>query len=105
MPLTVQARLDLAAEDDLALLRSEGRNDSEVIRVALREAAERADAGPRCASRPRPLPPIPRTSRRRTGFARRWTRSRRPGPRPEAMVRGEVFRLRAPRMTRDSVGL
>jgi Arc/MetJ-type ribon-helix-helix transcriptional regulator len=38
---TVQARLDDLAEADLALLRNEGRNDSEAIRVALREAAER----------------------------------------------------------------
>jgi Arc/MetJ-type ribon-helix-helix transcriptional regulator len=37
----VQARLDERAEDDLALLRNEGRNDSDAIRVALREAAER----------------------------------------------------------------
>jgi Arc/MetJ-type ribon-helix-helix transcriptional regulator len=38
---TVQARLDDDAEDDLALLRNEGHNDSEAIRVALREAADR----------------------------------------------------------------
>jgi Arc/MetJ-type ribon-helix-helix transcriptional regulator len=38
---TVQARLDERAEDDLALLRNEGHNDSDAIRVALREAAER----------------------------------------------------------------
>lgn len=38
---TVQARLDDRAEDDLALLRSEGLNDSEAIRVALRESAGR----------------------------------------------------------------
>ena len=38
---TVQARLDERAEDDLALLRNEGHNDSEAIRLALREAAER----------------------------------------------------------------
>ena len=41
MARTVQARLDSRAEEDLALLRNEGRNDSEAIRVALREAAER----------------------------------------------------------------
>lgn len=41
MARTVQARLDDRAEDDLALLRSEGLNDSEAIRVALRESAER----------------------------------------------------------------
>jgi Arc/MetJ-type ribon-helix-helix transcriptional regulator len=38
---TVQARLDDRAEDDLALLRNEGHNDSDAIRMALREAAER----------------------------------------------------------------
>jgi Arc/MetJ-type ribon-helix-helix transcriptional regulator len=38
---TVQARLDSHAEDDLALLRNEGRNDSDAIRLALHEAAER----------------------------------------------------------------
>jgi Arc/MetJ-type ribon-helix-helix transcriptional regulator len=38
---TVQARLDERAERDLALLRNEGRNDSEAIRMALGEAAER----------------------------------------------------------------
>jgi len=38
---TVQARLDDAAEADLALLRNEGHNDSGAIRLALREAAER----------------------------------------------------------------
>jgi Arc/MetJ-type ribon-helix-helix transcriptional regulator len=37
---TVQARLDEDAEQDLALLRNEGRSDSEAIRVALREAAD-----------------------------------------------------------------
>jgi Arc/MetJ-type ribon-helix-helix transcriptional regulator len=41
MARTVQARLDTHAERDLALLRNEGHNDSEAIRVALREAAER----------------------------------------------------------------
>jgi Arc/MetJ-type ribon-helix-helix transcriptional regulator len=41
MARTVQARLDRRAEEDLALLRNEGHNDSEAIRVALREAAER----------------------------------------------------------------
>jgi Arc/MetJ-type ribon-helix-helix transcriptional regulator len=41
MARTVQARLDIRAEEDLALLRNEGHNDSEAIRVALREAAER----------------------------------------------------------------
>jgi Arc/MetJ-type ribon-helix-helix transcriptional regulator len=38
---TVQARLDERSEQDLALLRNEGRSDSEAIRLALREAAER----------------------------------------------------------------
>jgi hypothetical protein len=38
---TVQARLDARAEEDLALLRNEGHNDSDAIRLALREAAQR----------------------------------------------------------------
>lgn len=37
---TVQARLDERSERDLAVLRNEGRTDSEAIRVALHEAAE-----------------------------------------------------------------
>jgi hypothetical protein len=37
---TVQARLDDRSEQDLALLRNEGRSDSEAIRLALHEAAE-----------------------------------------------------------------
>ena len=41
MARTVQARLDERAEDDLALLRAEGHNDSDAIRVALRESAGR----------------------------------------------------------------
>jgi Arc/MetJ-type ribon-helix-helix transcriptional regulator len=41
VPRTVQARLDAHAEADLALLRNEGRNDSDAIRLALREAADR----------------------------------------------------------------
>jgi len=41
MARTVQARLDSRAEEDLAVLLNEGRNDSEAIRVALREAAQR----------------------------------------------------------------
>ena len=41
MARTVQARLDHRAEDDLALLLGEVANDSEAIRLALREAAER----------------------------------------------------------------
>ncbi len=39
MARTVQARLDDRAEDDLALLRNEGHNDSDAIRLALRESA------------------------------------------------------------------
>jgi hypothetical protein len=38
---TVQARLDERAEDDLALLRGEVANESEAIRLALHESAER----------------------------------------------------------------
>jgi hypothetical protein len=38
---TVQARLDEGSEADLALLRNEGRSDSEAIRLALHESAER----------------------------------------------------------------
>lgn len=41
MARTVQARLDAHAEADLALLRNEGNNDSDAIRLALHEAAER----------------------------------------------------------------
>ena len=41
MAKTIQARLDDRAEADLAILRSEGHNDSDAIRLALREAAER----------------------------------------------------------------
>jgi Arc/MetJ-type ribon-helix-helix transcriptional regulator len=37
----VQARLDARAEDDLTVLLNEGHNDSDAVRVALREAAER----------------------------------------------------------------
>ena len=37
----VRARLDARAEDDLALLRNEGLNDSDAVRLALREAADR----------------------------------------------------------------
>ena len=40
MARTVQARLDDRSEQDLALLRAEGRSDSEAIRLALREAAQ-----------------------------------------------------------------
>lgn len=40
MPRTVQARLDERSEQDLALLRNEGRSDSEAVRLALHEAAE-----------------------------------------------------------------
>jgi hypothetical protein len=41
MARTVQARLDQRAENDLAVLRNEGHNDSDAIRLALHEAAER----------------------------------------------------------------
>jgi hypothetical protein len=41
VPRTVQARLDERAEQDLAVLRDEGHNDSGAIRLALREAADR----------------------------------------------------------------
>jgi hypothetical protein len=41
MARTVQARLDARAEADLAVLRNEGHNESEAIRLALREAAQR----------------------------------------------------------------
>jgi Arc/MetJ-type ribon-helix-helix transcriptional regulator len=41
MPRTVQARLDERSEQDLAVLRNEGHSDSEAIRLALHEAAER----------------------------------------------------------------
>ncbi len=41
MARTVQARLDERSERDLAILRSEGHSDSEAIRVALYEAAQR----------------------------------------------------------------
>lgn len=37
----MQARLDERAQDDLALLRGEVATDSEAIRLALRETAER----------------------------------------------------------------
>jgi hypothetical protein len=40
MARTVQARLDERSERDLALLRNEGRSDSDAIRLALHEAAE-----------------------------------------------------------------
>jgi hypothetical protein len=41
MARTVQARLDDRSEQDLAVLRDEGHSDSQAIRLALREAAER----------------------------------------------------------------
>jgi hypothetical protein len=40
MRKTIQARLDEPSERDLALLRNEGRTDSEAIRLALHESAE-----------------------------------------------------------------
>jgi hypothetical protein len=45
MARTVQARLDARAEADLAVLRNVGHNESEAIRLALREAAERRRRG------------------------------------------------------------
>lgn len=41
MSRVVQARLDERAEQDLTVLRNEGHNDSDAVRLALREAAER----------------------------------------------------------------
>jgi antitoxin component of RelBE/YafQ-DinJ toxin-antitoxin module len=41
MARTVQARLDDRTERALAVLRNEGHSDSEAIRLALREAADR----------------------------------------------------------------
>jgi Arc/MetJ-type ribon-helix-helix transcriptional regulator len=41
MSRTVQARLDERAEKDLAVLRGETATDSEAIRLALRESAQR----------------------------------------------------------------
>lgn len=41
MARTVQARLDDAAETDLVLLRGETCSDSDAVRLALRESAER----------------------------------------------------------------
>ncbi len=41
MGRTVQARLDEQAENDLALVRSEAGTDSDAIRLALRESAQR----------------------------------------------------------------
>lgn len=37
----MQARLDSRSEEDLAVLLNEGHNDSDAVRLALREAAER----------------------------------------------------------------
>jgi hypothetical protein len=41
MARNVRARLDPRAEEDLAVLRNEGHNESDAIRLALHEAAER----------------------------------------------------------------
>jgi hypothetical protein len=41
MSRTIQARLDALAEQDLAVLRNQGHTDSDAVRVALHEAAER----------------------------------------------------------------
>lgn len=46
MPRTVQARLDARAEADLRVLLNQGHTDSEAIRIALREAAERRRSKP-----------------------------------------------------------
>ena len=102
MARTVQARLDQRAEEDLALLRNEGHNDSDAIRLALREAAERGGGAAHCASRRKPPARTPTTSRTHVACAPKWTLSRPPGPSPEHVVRGEVFRLRSPRSQRAS---
>jgi len=41
MSRIVQARLDSRSEEDLTVLLNEGHNDSDAVRLALREAAER----------------------------------------------------------------
>jgi Arc/MetJ-type ribon-helix-helix transcriptional regulator len=41
MSRLVQARLDRRSEEDLTVLLNEGHNDSDAVRLALREAAER----------------------------------------------------------------
>lgn len=41
MARTIRVKLDVRSAHDLAVLRHEGRSDSEAIRVALHEAAER----------------------------------------------------------------
>jgi mRNA interferase MazF len=99
---TVQARLDPHAEEDLALLRNEGHNDSDAIRLALREAAERrrrrsalrAEAQ-LAASDPDDLANASRVRAEMDALAARWPESWR-------VVRGEVFRLRVPRGTRGN---
>ena len=53
MARTVQARLDRRAEEDLALLRDEGHNDSDAIRLALQEAADAGGDEARCDSKPK----------------------------------------------------
>jgi hypothetical protein len=66
MARTVQARLDARAEADLAVLRNEGHNESEPIRLALREErgqrrselrfeAEKAAADPEDRAEARPV--------------------------------------------------
>ncbi len=52
---TVQARLDERAEDDLAVVRNEGHNESDAIRVAYGRRPNAAAGDPRCAPRRRRL--------------------------------------------------
>jgi hypothetical protein len=82
MPRTVQARLDERSEHDLALLRNEGRTDSEAIRVALHEAAElrrrrsaiRLEAQ-EAAADPADLAEARRVRREMDSIAAAWTNS------------------------------
>lgn len=60
-----------------------------------------AAGGARSGSNLRRPPRTPKISRRRSESAPRWTRSPRLGLGPN-VVRGEVFRLRAPRRAQDS---
>ena len=82
MARTVQARLDQRGEEDLAVLRNEGRSDSDAIRLALREAAERrrrrsavrleAEAA---AADPEDLAEARRVRREMDAFAAPWPES------------------------------
>jgi hypothetical protein len=82
MGRTVQARLDESSERDLALLRNEGRSDSEAIRVALHEAAElrrrrsavRLEAQ-EAAADPEDLADALRVRREMDAIAAAWTES------------------------------